>query len=345
MTPLQEAAEPVEVCPLCGEEIQAGEERDRDHVFGKAFGASTRVPTHKSCNGRFGHGAEAALHGADTYFNFARSAHGLAQRLIPGSAEDGTPVQVDLGQGAVWPAQAVSRPTKRGDRVELRAAGTDAQLRAALKSWRKGYGDQIPRLEDIPRIPTAQTPEMVKMITAWDVRDAEAFGVKAALGAGTRAYGASFATGPLARALRAWRDAPFDNPLDPGFSDSRRPRRLLEALSDIDEFYGERVSQMAAAGLAVSPLPSLVPPAEGLTYQVVFLPLGRAGGAARTAVFVHVLSIPAMPWGIVLAAPLPNEQDDLPVLLREHDHQFAVVDFTEHILAAVNGCAQRSEDL
>ena len=45
-------------CPFCGQALLPGQELSSDHVFAKALGGRVQVPAHRSCNSRFGAGAE-----------------------------------------------------------------------------------------------------------------------------------------------------------------------------------------------------------------------------------------------------------------------------------------------
>ncbi len=330
-----------EICPLCG--LVLSDPLSADHVFGKAFGASHTVQTHKACNNEFGGGAETVLHGATSFLNFARAAHGLAKLPIHGTTAAGEAVAVDLSTGETWSLKPEVTVRQEGEQVHLRVAGSEKQIRQILDDWRRKWGSVIPTVEQLPpeAVQRVARPGLVTLLLQLDLAAAEQFAVKAALGAGTLAYGPTFASSELAVALRDWAAQPFDNPM---LSEvTPRPRMQLQILDSVS---GSQQQTARAMGLAPDALPNLASAIGSAVRQAIFIP--SPGPPPSTVVFVHVLGMPVMPWGLVVPAPLPQSEPwgdaVAPVLVREHaDARLEVLHYTELLMRPVLVAAVEAE--
>jgi hypothetical protein len=338
---------PVEICPLCGEALPevGSPDRDNDHVFGQAYGGRVTVPTHKICNNSEGSGAEGSLARPIGLMNLIRSFHGLATLPVPVVAADGTKFNVDFADGEMTRAKPEVKKVDFEDSIQLSAKGSEQQLRGVLRDWKKGFGAQIPAFDQIPPESRGQATEPAVEVNAelvLDLEAAERFALNVALDAGLLAFGPAFATSELAVAMREYKEAPFDNPLVPGV---HHPRMLPQDLEGLD--YALRnigVSMAADLNVAAPDLPPLVPPPEERMNSVTFVPR-RDGHRSTTAVFVHTLSFPLPPWGIVIDAPLPPgpiPSRSGPVVVQEGSKPWRTIDWTKELLSPVLAAAQRS---
>lgn len=329
-----------DLCPLCGQTLS--EPLSDDHVFGDAFGATKKVVTHKACNNQVGGSAEGRMHRPDTVFNFIRALHGLNTEPLRGVMQDGREITFDPKTRTVLPRRPTVNvvPDPEARTTHLTGNGSEAQIRRLLRDWRKKYSSQIPRYEDLTqdqleviRIPVDEI--MLRLNT--HSAEAEQFAVKAALGAGVLAYGTEFAGTPLAVGLREWRDRPFIDPFD--CNAQMAPQRI--ALGSL----GATAQSLASVTRGLPgrpPLPPFESPPNARTYQALFVP----DGLGQTCVFVQVLGMNVVPWGISVPEPLPKGRFGVPaapVLVREiEDHaDVDVTHYTDLIMEPVVRLGQR----
>ncbi len=329
------------LCPLCGHPL--GDTTSRDHVFGDAFGGRFTVRTHPTCNSSIGGAAEGRLHSGDSFINFVASVQGLQAAEVPGTAQDGTRVSTDFAGRRTSLAKPEVSKTEDAKTVQLKAVGRAEHLKKVLADWRKAYGDQVPRWVDLTpeqRASAERGPEEIEMHLSLDLADAEAFAVKAALGAGVLAFGEDFAGSELAESLRRWAASPFDNPLVEG---STKPRRQLEMLDALDRLLTSYAAEMAKSGMEVD-LPAIVPSPHSSTNQVTFVPLPKASG---TALFLHLLGTPLPPYGLQLEGHLPRGELGIPtspIVVREGDGELEIVRTTERLMEPVVKAARHVEE-
>lgn len=326
------------LCPLCG--TQLGLDGSDDHVFGEAFGGRATVRAHKDCNNELGGGPEGRLHRGPNIANFVASMRGIAVEDVPGTMADGTQVTTNFADGSTSLARPIVDRIVDSENVRLSVIGRPEHLKKVLKDWRSKYGEQVPRYNEL-------TPEQLQTVEFGIqeveyslymlLEDAEAFAVKAALGAGVLGFGVDFAGSEVAGSLREWASSPFDNPLTKG---SKRARRYLEMLDALDELYAGQTSAMALNGLTVS-MPSIVPSQDSGASQVAFVPLPGGSGAV---VFVHVLGMPLPPYGLVVSGEMPKSSLDMasPFVVREVGGKLEMFSVVDRIMLPVIEAARKS---
>jgi hypothetical protein len=313
------------------------------HVFGEAFGGRATVRTHPDCNSDIGGGPEGRLHGGRSLINFVASVQGLSATEVPGKAKDGTELSTDFAARRTSLARPEVEIAKGSEVVNLRAVGRPEHLQKILRDWRKAYGDQVPLWEDLTpeqRASVEQATQAVEIGLSLSLPDAEAFAVKAALGAGVLAFGEGFAGSQLAESLRNWASTPFDNPLEEG---STKPRHEIAMLDALDASLGGQAAQMSQTGMEVD-LPPIVPDQGSATNQATFVPLP---GKPATAVFVHILGFPIPPYGLQVEGELPKGELGLaasPVVVREVDGRLKVINVMERLMRPVIEAARRAEE-
>jgi hypothetical protein len=311
-----------ELCPLCGELLS--EPTNNDHVFGQAFGGRVTVRTHERCNSNLGNGPERVLGQEASVMNLVRAFNRLAKKQVPGVMPDGTPVTMDIQSGRMTPRRPTARVEHNAETVSLYASGSEGQVRGVVDDWRSGFGTAIPTYDELPTESRSQitgSPTEVTSTQELDLEAAEGFAIKVALDAGLLAFGPTFPNSTVAVALREWRDAPFDNPLESG---PHRLRMDLRALNMFDRNLRGYISAEAAESQA-----PLTPRPATKTNSVAFVPSSQ-----RTVVFVHALSFPLPPYGIVIEAELPSGEFGRqigPVVVREDDQRWRVTNWTEVI--------------
>ncbi len=313
-------------CPLCGTRM----ERDLsdDHVFGEAFGAKRTVRTHRRCNNNVSQAAEGALHASNSIFNVLRGMHGRAKLPVEAETVSGQAMQLDLASGKLWPAKPKVSVCREAGQVNLTAAGTEEQVRAAVATWRRKW-PSIPPYNELPTeaLQAVQVKvDRVNIAVDWQLPAAEQFAVKAALGAGVLAYGPDFASTAMAQALRDWASKPFDNPLVADTQATGRPRMELAAIQATSDSLQRLVPERSWPDMEAKP--------GSEEYQALFMPMPR-GTQRATAVFIHLLGTPVLPWGIVLPASLPHGRYGPPVaplLVRETGGRMQIVHYTEVVL-------------
>jgi len=320
------------LCAQCGQSIDG--KPDKDHVFGQAYGGRVTVEAHKRCNNRLGSDLEGRLTSSSGVVKLMRSIHGLAAEPVPAVSHDGRQWGIDFGCKLAGPLKPEVNVEDQGDTVRLWAIGSRGQLQGILRDWRKGFGDQVPTFTQLPPEATGQInygPIDMKFDANTDIEAAEHFAIKVALGAGSLAFGQSFIAGPLADALRKWRDASFDNPFLDG---EHHTRCHISALKAIDLQVGTACRQVAMrGGFDEEVLPPLVPAPGSRMNSATFVPL-----SGTTAVFVHVLSFPMPPWDLVVEAALPGGQFGrliAPVVVQEAAQPWRVINWTEIVFQAL----------
>lgn len=306
---------PEQSCPLCGGSLATGE-LDRDHIFGQAFGSRVTVVTHRACNNGIGAGSEGNLHKANSVMNFIKLARGLPHKPFVGIGADGTTYDTDLINKTFAPSQPIVAIEDNGARVTFQMRGAPEQLRRRMKDLRKHW-PLIPQFDQLP--PNAVQKTKGPSIDVYhsiqlDLDAALQVFQKASLGAGVKMFGGDFAIHPLAIAIR---DATLDNErLAP---DGLRAvwARGIQMVGDI-------------SGLLASSLPAVLPAPN---HQVTYVPFPST---SQTAVFVHILGFPIIPWGIIIPQPLPQTSSGhrlLPIMLRENvDERYVIVDLSKIVI-------------
>jgi hypothetical protein len=328
------------VCPLCGDPLSAGPV-NLDHVFGEAFGGRAKVDVHVACNEKIGGGAEGRLHRANSVLNFFASLNGISAANVVGTMPDGTKVTADFSTGQTTLAKPRVLKAQDSQSISLQASGSEEQLKGVLKAWRKRYGDDIPQWEDLTpgqRASVSGSPETVALSLSLDLRDAEAFAVKAAVGAGVLAFGPDFAASRVSSALRAWVRAPFDNPLGAG---GVNQRTKLDLLAELDTRFAALAAQVASPDVPVA-LPILVPP-DTVINQVVFVE-----DRENVDVYVHVLGFPVLPYGLSVPGEVPGAMPGmkpLVVLVRERAGILEITDFGQRLMVPVVKAAEVAAQL
>lgn len=309
-----------ESCPLCGEPF-GDRELSVDHIFGESFGGRATVQTHRSCNNTIGGDAEGRLHRPGSIFNVAKLSHGLEARPLDGEMADGQQTKADLASGTWSPSKPTFSKVETDDAIHVTASGSPEQLAKMVKDWQKKWPGQVPSLEEL-RARTEQLPrpaENVELKVDYDLNDTLAVLKKAALGAGIKAFGTSFAIDPLAEKIR---NAEIAGQL-----------ALSEAPIGVWDVSTTELDAMSTAGLDVEEVPPVLPAPK---HQVVFMPI--PGEQPRTAVYVYILGVPLEPAGIIIAAPIPDGTYGpriLPVMIREVD-ALAVWDINEIMMGAIS---------
>jgi hypothetical protein len=328
------------VCPLCGKPLSAGPV-NLDHVFGEAFGARAKVDVHVACNEKIGGGAEGRLHRANSVLNFFASLNGMSAAKVVGTMPDGMKVTADFSTGQTTLAKPRVLKTEDSQSISLQATGSEEQLRGVLKGWRKRYGDDIPQWKDLTprqRVSVSGLPQTLVLSLSLDLKDAEAFAVKAAVGAGVLAFGQDFAASQLSSGLREWVRAPFDNPLDAG---GVNPRTKLDLLAELDTRFAALAAQMGGLDGPVA-LPTLVP-SDTATNQVVFVE-----DREKVDVYVHVLGFPVLPYGLSVPGEVPGAMPGmkpLAVLVRERAGILEITDVGQRLMLPVVKAAEAAAQL
>ena len=248
-------------CPFCGHPLLPGQEPSNDHVFGKALGGRVLVPAHRSCNSRFGAGAEGELQKPDTLVSLLKAAHGLhadRARVVFASA---TQASLDLASGHV---RVSPRVTRGNSGLPVAIEGPPAVVEGIYGSVRSEHpGLGLPAFGDLPpACITRPSPGTARMSLTLPLAAAEAMAVKSALGACTLAYGPRFAATPLAAALR----------LLLASATARGPSLAPGYLGELDALIAKSAASARLSPRDTAALPRLVPAAGQAVHDVILLP-------------------------------------------------------------------------
>lgn len=325
-----EAAELQESCPLCGEPF-GKVELSEDHIFGRAWGGRATVTTHRSCNSELGHGAEGQLHKPWSLLSLAKASNGLPGLPMDATMPDGTRIKIDFASQTSTLGNGMVRIEETPEIISFYAQASSNAIQGIVSSWRKNWPD-VPEFEDLPSGSITQvqrTPEAVQVTLTHDLGNAVEIAKKAALGAGVKAFGAEFAAGRLAERIRA--------------ASLESDRSSITAVEQVWSNLSLKFDDMRAAGLDIIPIPEVLPAPQS---QVVFMPNPMR---KSTVIYVHILGIPLVPWGIVIAEPLPDHEmlgkRQAPVLVREEKGKpLSIFDLTVIGLGAVAKAAQDAAD-
>lgn len=312
------AIHPAEYCPLCGE-LLGNERLNRDHVFGARWGGRAKVTTHWTCNNNIGKDAEGAMHRPWSVLSMFKLAAGPPAPAFPGHRQDGTQVQVDFATRTWAPSVPIVNVIESADSVSLFAQGSDVHLRKILKDWRRKW-PTVPAFDELSADQKTYfdlPPEMVNVKLSHDLANALSVVKKVSLGAGVLAFGESFATGPVAAAIRA---ATLQN--------LSAPHEVLEGAWRTGT---QVLEQMATAGVRVESVPLVLPAPK---HQVVLMPIPTINA---TAVFVHILGFSLLGCGLIVDAELRADGTGtrtLPVMIREDIGPYDVVDLQAVLMTA-----------
>jgi hypothetical protein len=317
-------------CPFCGHALLPAQEPSNDHVFGKALGGRLLVPAHRSCNNRFGAGAEGELQKPLTLVSLLKAVHGLHAGQARVVFASGTQASLDLASGQVRVRPKVTRGNG-GPPVAIEGPPTVVEgIYGSVRSEHPGLG--LPAFGDLPTACiTRPSPGTARMSLTLPLAAAEAMAVKFALGACTLAYGRRFAATPLAAALR----------LLLASATTRGPSLAPDYLGELDALIAKSAASARLGPCDTAALPRLVPAAGQVVHDVILVPYRQ-----QTALFAHYLSLLIPPYGFLVDAPLPPLDPDLPaalpLLLRDGGtaDSLEVTDFAAHLIQPVIDAAR-----